>query len=182
MLFLFLILCIGNYLVKEKSIHFNDTEYYIHLVLNSNLDGDLINYEFNNIKVNSLILYENNPMYFREEKIWYGLLNVGDVLVLNINEKRVLKRIKQIVKGENGYLIKLDNDVSVLYEKPFILDTEGSNMIIGKVTGENLFFGKILAKFFVLEWFVGFVIMPLLMFVVSDILLYFKTRGKFEKG
>ena len=175
-------LYIGNYLFNEKNIYFDNNKYSLFLADNSNLDGNEFKYDINNIKKNSMVLYEVNPIDYREEKLWYGLLVVGDILVLDINDKMVLKRITQIKKEENGYSIILANDVDVLYEKSLILSTYESKTIIGKVKSENRFIGQFLSKLKRIDDTLIFYIMPLMCIAIMEVYLYRKTKEKNEKS
>ena len=165
---------------NEKNIYFNDNKYRLLLVDNSNLDGDDEKYHITNLKKNSMIIYEVNPINFREENLWYLLLNEGDILVLSVDNDVVLKRIKQIKKMEYGYWLVLDNDVDVLYDKKLFLNTNDTNMIIGKVKAEKRFIGLIISKLKRFDTTLIYYIFPLSLIIGFELIIYKKEKNEKE--
>lgn len=179
----FLFLCLSLYLVNDYVINVNYNRYKFFLSNNSNIDNKNSDFEINSISYDSLVIYEVIPNGLNERYLWYSLLQVGDVLVLNNNDNLFVKRIVFINKTSDSIYLTLDNDVSYLNEKKLILSSSDNNMIIGKVKCEKTFIGKILAFMNDLKYYLIFLVFPLVSFIVFDIKYYLNLRRKnFEKS
>lgn len=179
----FLFLCLSLYLVNDYVINVNYNRYKLFLSNNANIDNKNLDFEINSISYDSLVIYEVIPNGLNERYLWYSLLHIGDVLVLNNNDNLFVKRIVFINKTSDSIYLTLDNDVSYLNEKKLILSSSDNNMIIGKVKCEKTFIGKILAFMNDLKYYLIFLVFPLVSFIVFDIKYYLNLRRKnFEKS
>lgn len=181
LLVVFLFLLLSFYLVDDRSIGFNHNSYKLFLANNSNLDSGNTKYEINNISINSLVMYEEIPNGLSEKNLWYLLLEVGDILVLDYGNKIVMKRIIFINKSTDEYYFTLDNDNSDIKEKKLILSSNDNNIVIGKVRGKKRILGNILAYKNDFKYYIIFIYLPLSLFIFIDLFYYERVRRLNEK-
>jgi hypothetical protein len=178
----FFFLSISLCLIRDRSISIDHNSYKLFLANNSNLNGNNSNFEINKITINSLVMYEEIPNGLSEKNLWYLLLDVGDILVLDYDNKLVMKRIIFINRSNDEYYFTLDNDNSDIKEKKLILSSNDNNIIIGKVRGKKRIIGKIVALKKDIKYHIVFIYLPLSLFIIVELFYYEKNRRKSEKS
>ena len=181
-LVVFFFLSISLCLIRDRSISIDHNSYKLFLANNSNLNGNNSNFEINKITINSLVMYEEIPNGLSEKNLWYLLLDVGDMLVLDYDNKLVMKRIIFINKSNDEYYFTLDNDNSDIKEKKLILSSNDNNIIVGKVRGKKRIIGKIVALKKDIKYHIVFIYLPLSLFIIVELFYYEKNRRKSEKS
>ena len=160
---IFLVICVFSVIITLLSKKDSDGTaeifgYQLRIITSESMaecpNTDVSNFEIKSIPLRSLIFVETVPDDREEAKKWYSELNVGDVLTFKYvytTQVTITHRIISIDdNGNGGYKIILagDNKNSEGGQLTQTLDTsldEGTNYIIGKVTGQSRVVGAILS-------------------------------------
>jgi hypothetical protein len=123
-----------------------------------------------------MFIIELPPNGVNERKIWNGILNVGDVLLVNYNNQEISAWISNINNINNEYIIRL---ISHDINKKIVLNVSNElsvNKIEGKVVYVNDFLGFIVLNLFKISHLIIFIIFPLFGFIVVELLFYKKAK------
>lgn len=160
---IFLVVCIFSVIITLLSKKDSDGTaeifgYQLRIITSESMaecpNTDVSNFKIKSIPLRSLVFVETVPDNSEEANKWYSELQVGDVLTFKYvytTQVTITHRIISIEdNGNGGYKIVLagDNKNSEGGQLVQTLDTsldEGTNYIIGKVTGQSRFIGTILS-------------------------------------
>lgn len=147
----------------KRDIKFNDSCYQF----------VISEYEY---KKDHMLMIELPPNGVNERKIWNGILNVGDVFIVNYNNQEISAWISNINDINNEYIIRL---ISHDINKKIVLNVSNElsvNKIEGKVVYVNDFLGFIVLNLFKTRYLIIYIIFPLLGFVGVELLFYKKAK------
>lgn len=157
--------------------------------MEENPDTDVSEYDVKSIPEHSLVFVQVKPSDPQKRHEWYSSLEVGDVLTFRyryVRQVTVTHRITKITdNGEGGYLIELKGDNATdpdsVQTINTSLDESSPNYIIGKVTGQSRFLGKLLYAIRTPLGLTFIIIVPCAVIIVLEILRLISVFGKNEK-
>ena len=157
--------------------------------MEKNPNTDVSDYDVKGIPQHSLVFVQSKPKDTQKRQEWYSSLKVGDVLSFRyryVTQVTVTHRITKITdNGTGGYLIELrgDNaaDRNSFQTINTSLDESSPNYIIGKVTGQSRFLGKLLYAIQTPPGMTFIIIVPCIVIIVLEILRLVSVFGKNEK-
>lgn len=152
---------------------------------------DVSEYEIKDIPLNSMVFVEVIPEEGSARDAWLENLKIGDVLTFHYTyttQVTITHRIVDIREnGKGGYYIDLKGDnktastVNMLEQTLDTSDQTSPNYVIGKVTGQSVFIGNLVATLRTPLGMIFIVILPCLAIIAYDVVKIFSIAMEDKK-